>query len=66
MQSVLIREREKVSSSWNGPKGNTYMELFNGHFEGDNGSLFLQARNMLELMKLLAEQIEYYTVQRKH
>ena len=61
LQSVLIRERAKVSLSRNGPKGNTYMESFNGHFEGNNGSLFLQARNLWELRKLLAEQIEYYT-----
>jgi hypothetical protein len=46
LQAVLIRKRAKISFSENGAKGNTYMESFNGHFKGENGSLFFDARNI--------------------
>ena len=66
LQAVLIRERAKISFSENGAKGNTYMESFNGHFKGESGSVFFDARNMWELRRVIAEQIEYYNVRRRH
>jgi len=66
LQAVLIRERAKISFSENGAKGNTYMESFNGHFKGESGSLFFAARNMWELRRAIAEQIEYYNARRRH
>ena len=42
------------------------MESFNGHFKGESGGLFFDAKNMWELRRALAEQIEYYNVQRRH
>ena len=66
LQAVLIRERAKVSFSENGAKGNTYMESFNGHFKGESGSLFFDARNMWELRRLIALQIQYYNARRRH
>jgi len=66
LQAVLIRERAKISFSENGARGNTYMESFNGHFKGESGQLFLDARNMWELRREIAKQIEYYNMQRRH
>ena len=66
LQAVLIREQAKISFSENGAKGNTYMESFNGHFKGESGSLFFDARNMWELRRTIALQIEYYNAQRRH
>ena len=66
LQAVLIRERARISFSENGARGNTYMESFNGHFKGESGGLFFDAKNMWELRRALAEQIEYYNVQRRH
>ena len=66
LQAVLIRGKAKVSFSENGAKGNTYMESFNGHFKGESESLFLDARNMWELRRAIADQIEYYNARRRH
>ena len=66
LQAGLIGERAKVSFSENGAKGNTYMESFNGHFKGESGSLFGDARNMWELRRAIADQIEYYNARRRH
>ncbi len=49
-----------------GAKENTYMESFNGHFKGESGSLFGDARNIWELRRAIADQIEYYNVTRRH
>jgi putative transposase len=66
LQAVLIRERAKLSFSENGAKGNTYMESFNARFKGENSSLFVDARNMWELRRAIALQIEYYNAHRRH
>jgi len=39
---------------------------FNEHFKGESGSVFFDARNMWELMRVIAEQIEYCNVRRRH
>jgi transposase InsO family protein len=66
LQAVLIRQRAKISFSENGARGNTYMESFNGHFKGESGKLFFDARNIWELRRAIAKQIEYYNVRRRH
>ena len=66
LQAVLIRERAKISFSENGARGNTYMESFNGHFKGESGGLFFDARNIWELRRAIADQIEYYNARRRH
>jgi transposase InsO family protein len=47
-------------------KNSGRMESFNGHFKGESGSLFFDARNIWELRRALAEQIEYYNARRRH
>jgi transposase InsO family protein len=66
LQAVLIRERMKISFSENGAKGNTYMESFNGHFKRENADLFLNARNIWELRRVINERMEYYNRRRRH
>lgn len=66
LQAALIRERAKISFSENGAKGNTFMESFNGHFKGENGSLFYDAANIWELMRVISRQVDYYNKSRRH
>ncbi len=42
------------------------MESFNGHFKGENESLFHDARNIWELRKAIDTQIQYYNMRRRH
>jgi len=66
LQAVLIREKARISFSENGAKGNTAMESFNGHFKGENGSLFFDAANMGELTRAISVQVDYYNARRRH
>jgi len=66
LQAILIREKARISFSENGARGNTYMESFNGHFKGENGSLFYDARNIWELRRIIDTQINYYNMRRRH
>ena len=42
------------------------MESFNGHFKGENGSLFYDAANIWELTRAVGTQVDYYNGQRRH
>ena len=42
------------------------MESFNGHFKGENKSLFHEAANIWELERVIAQQMEYYNSRRRH
>jgi len=66
LQVVLIRERMRISFSENGARGNTCMESFNSRFKGENADLFLSARNVWELRRVINERMEYYNEKRRH
>ena len=66
LRAVLITHRARISFSENGAKGNTSMESFNGHFKGENESLFYEAANTWELGRVIAQQMEYYNGRRRH
>ena len=66
LRAVLIAHRARISFSENGAKGNTTMESFNGHFKGENESLFHEAANIWELERMIAAQIEYHNYRRRH
>ena len=66
LRAVLITHRARISFSENGAKGNTSMESFNGHFKGENESLFYDAANIWELERVIGEQVEYYNTRRRH
>ena len=42
------------------------MESFNGRFKGENAGLFLNARNIWELRRVIDERMEYYNRRRRH
>jgi len=42
------------------------MESFNGHFKGENGSLFFDAANIWELTRAISVQVDYYNARRRH
>jgi len=66
LQAVLVTHRARISFSENGAKGNTTMESFNGHFKGENESLFHEAASIWELERIIAAQIEYHNCRRRH
>jgi len=66
LRAVLIKHRARISFSENGAKGNTSMESFNGHFKGENKSLFYDAANIWELERAVAQQMRYYNGKRRH
>jgi len=66
LRAVLIRHRARISFSESGAKGNTAMESFNGRFKVENRSLFSDAKNIWELKRWIAVQIEYYNCRRRH
>ena len=66
LRAVLITHRARISFSENGAKGNTSMESFNGHFKGENKSLFHDAANIWELERVIGQQMGYYNSRRRH
>jgi transposase InsO family protein len=42
------------------------MESFNGHFKQEGNSLFLDARDMIELRAVVSRQMSYYNEKRRH
>jgi len=66
LKAVLIKHRARISFSENGARGNTSMESFNGHFKGENKSLFHDVANIWELKRLISERLQYYNDRRRH
>jgi len=66
LRAVLITHRARISFSENGAKGNTSMESFNGHFKGENKSLFHDAANVWELERIIDQQMISYNGRRRH
>jgi len=66
LRTVLIKHRARISYSENGAKGNTTMESFFGRFKTENASLFHEAKNIWELKRVIAQQIDYYNRRRRH
>ena len=63
---MLIKHQARTSFSENSAKGGTSMESFNGHFKGENESLFHDAANICELERTVAQQMRYYNGKRRH
>jgi len=66
LRVVLVNHRARISYSENGAKGNTTMESFFGRFKTENQSLFHEAMNIWELRRMIAQQIDYYNLRRRH
>jgi putative transposase len=63
---VLVKDKVRLSYALNGAKDNPEMESFNGRFKTENRSLFLDAQNLDELCKTVAERMRYYNFERRH
>jgi transposase InsO family protein len=63
---VLVEDEARLSYALNGAKDNPEMEAFNGRFKSENHSLFLDAQNIAELRKIVAQQMHYYNTERRH
>jgi len=63
---VLRKDGAKVSYALRGPSENPEMESFNGHFKGENASLFAGAQDLGELSKIIQQRLKYYNCERRH
>jgi transposase InsO family protein len=63
---LLLEDKVRLSYALNGAKDNPEMESFNGHFKQEGNSLFLDARDMIELRAVVSRQMSYYNEKRRH
>ena len=63
---LLRQDRVRLSYALNGAKDNPEMESFNGRFKTEGHSLFLEARDIVELRTVVAEHMRYYNTERRH
>ena len=66
LKQLLIEDGVNVSYAERGAKDNTAMESFNGHFKGENKSLFLESSNVDQLAKIVEGRVLYYNRARLH
>ena len=66
MREVLINQSARISYSENGARGNTRMESFHSSLKREGKDLFLEAKNIWELKRIVEERIEYYNQDRRH
>ena len=63
---LLLKDGARVSYALHGAKDNTEMEAWNSRFKNENRSLFLEAKDICELRRVVAERIDYYNGERRH
>ncbi len=63
---LLLTEGVRVSYALRGAKDNPEMEAWNSRFKNENRSLFLEAKDICELRRVVAERIGYYNGERRH
>lgn len=66
MREVLFNQNARISYSENGARGNPIIEAFHSSLKRENKDLFLEARNIWELKRVVKERIEYYNQERRH
>lgn len=66
MREVVINQSARISYSENGAKENPYIESFHSRLKDEGKDLFLEARNIWELKRIVRERIEYYNKDRRH
>jgi putative transposase len=66
VRTLVVEDGARVSYSESGAKGNTTQESFNGHFKGENLSLFLNSPDRPELEAMVRARLVYYNVERRH
>lgn len=63
---LLLNDGARISYALRGAKDNPEMESFFGRFKQENQSLFLDARNLTELLDVLSRRLMYYNHERRH
>jgi len=66
MREVLINQKARISYAENGAKENPYIESFHSSLKREGKDLFLEARNIWELKRIVKERIERYNQERRH
>lgn len=63
---LLSKDKSRISYALHGAKDNPEMESFNGNFKGENHSLFLDAQTLSQLTDVMEQQMNYYSIERRH
>jgi putative transposase len=66
MEEVLVRDHARLSYALNGCRDNPEMESFHSRFKTENRSLFLDARTLADLQRVVAQRMTYYNARRRH
>ena len=57
-----MEERVKVSYAQRGARDNPWIESFWGRFSVENAELILEAKTLEEVKRIVAKQLDYYTI----
>jgi putative transposase len=63
---LLRKDHARLSYTLDGCRGNTEMESFHSRFKSENRSLFFDAVNLAELVRVVGQRITYYNYRRRH
>jgi putative transposase len=66
LRKVCVQSGARVSYSLNGARGNTAMESFNGHFKGENESIFWEQKDIKGVIRVVETRMRYYNAPRRH
>ncbi|MCA1838303.1 MAG: IS3 family transposase [Actinobacteria bacterium] len=62
LEKLLLEERVKVSYAQRGARDNPWIESFWGRFSVENAELILEAKTLEEVKRIVAKQLDYYTI----
>jgi len=63
---LLLNDKVQLSYALDGAKDNPEMESFNSRFKAEGESLFLDAADLAQLIKVVARQMIYHNTKRRH
>lgn len=63
---LLVRDHVRLSYALAGCRDNPEMESFHSRFKTENRSLFLDARTLADLQRIVAQRMAYYNGRRRH
>jgi len=66
LEALLLDAGARVWYSENGAKDNRWIESFWARFKHENHSLFLETPTLVELVRLVDQQMRYYNRERRH
>lgn len=63
---LLVRDHARLSYALAGCRDNPEMEAFHSRFKTENRSLFLEARTLADLQRIVGQRMAYYNGRRRH